>query len=68
VGKRLPWYVTVMATYNILARSDGTGFDVEVVGTNGVRHTMLGFATQTEAEAWIISDRLMEKASGRDTL
>ena len=56
-----------MATYNILTRSDGTGFDVEVVGANGVRHTMLGFATET-AEAWIISDRLMEKASGRDGL
>ena len=41
--------------------------DVEVVGANGVRHTMLGFATET-AEAWIISDRLMEKASGRDGL
>jgi hypothetical protein len=50
VGKRLQWYVTVMATYTTLARSDGTGFDVEVVGANGVRHTRLGFATKTEAE------------------
>jgi hypothetical protein len=50
VGKRLPWYVTVMATYTTLARSDRTGLDVEVVGANGVRNTMLGFATETEAE------------------
>jgi hypothetical protein len=33
---------------------------LEVVGANGVRHTMLGFATEAEAEAWIISGRLME--------
>lgn len=26
----------------------------------GVRHTMLGFATETDAEAWIAADRLIE--------
>jgi hypothetical protein len=50
-----------MAIYNILLRADGAGFDVKVIGGNGVRHTMLGFATETEAEAWIVSDRLTEK-------
>jgi hypothetical protein len=56
--ERLPWYVVVMTIYNIRRRPDGTGFDVEVVGGDGVRHTMLGFATETEANEWIVSDRV----------
>jgi hypothetical protein len=55
-----------MATYNIVPRSDGTGFDVEVLGADGVRHTMLGFTTETEAEAWIASDRLRERVVEQD--
>ena len=55
-----------MTTYNILPRADGAGFDVEVLGADGVRHTMLGFTAETEAEAWIVSDRLMERAVERD--
>jgi hypothetical protein len=49
-----------MTTYDILPRSDGVGFDVKVIGDNGVHHTMLGFATEKEAEAWIASDRLTQ--------
>jgi hypothetical protein len=63
--ERLPWYVVVMTIYNIRRRPDGTGFDVEVVGGDGVRHTMLGFATETEANEWIVSDRVRESAIGR---
>jgi hypothetical protein len=55
-----------MATYSIVPRSDGTGFDVDVLGTDGVRHTMLGFATETEAEAWIASDKLRERGVEQD--
>jgi hypothetical protein len=55
-----------MTTYNILLRADGAGFDVGVLGADGVRHTMLGFTTETEAEAWIVSDRLLERAVERD--
>jgi hypothetical protein len=53
-----------MTTYSILARPDGTGFNVEVVGSDGVRHTMLGFATEAEAEAWIASDRSRDSNAG----
>ena len=55
-----------MATYNIVPRSDGAGFDVEVLGADGVRHTMLGFTTETEAEAWIASDKLRERVVEQD--
>jgi hypothetical protein len=30
-----------MTTYTIIPRSDGTGYDIVVVGTNGARNTML---------------------------
>jgi hypothetical protein len=40
-----------MTTYNILPRSDGAGFDAEVLSANSVRHAMLGFAIETDAEA-----------------
>jgi hypothetical protein len=55
-----------VATCNIVPRSDGTGFDVEVLGADRVRHTMLGFKTETEAEAWIGSDRLRERVVEQD--
>jgi hypothetical protein len=54
-----------MTTYNILPRPDGSGFDVEVVGGDGVHHTILGFATEAEAEEWIVSDRVREGSIGR---
>ena len=39
-----------MTTHNILPRSDGAGFNAEVLGANSVRQTMLGFAIETDAE------------------
>jgi hypothetical protein len=50
-----------MATYSISCRADRSGFDVAVTGSDGVHHTMLGFATRADAEAWIAQDsRLTE--------
>jgi hypothetical protein len=49
-----------MATYTVTAEACGTGFRVGIVGTNGTRQTMLGFSTEAEAEAWIISDRALD--------
>jgi hypothetical protein len=54
-----------MAIYSIVPRSDGTGFDIEVISNDGTRHTMLGFATEAEAKEWIATDRLREINLGR---
>jgi hypothetical protein len=46
-----------MATYTVTRAEKGRdGFDVQIVGDDGVRQTMLGFTTEAEAEAWIIDD------------
>jgi hypothetical protein len=45
-----------MATYTISSNADGATFDVAVIGSDGVHHTMLGFATRADAEAWIAQD------------
>jgi hypothetical protein len=49
-----------MATYGIAPRSNQAGFDVAVVGDDGVRRTMLGFKAKSEAEAWIDDDKKRE--------
>jgi len=45
-----------MATYEISSQSD-RGFDVKIVGDDGVRQTVLGFPTVEHAEAWILEDQ-----------
>ena len=45
-----------MTIYTIATRFDQAGFDVQIVGSNGARQTMLGFKTEAEAEAWIVED------------
>lgn len=46
-----------MATYQIVPAGDGLGFNIGVAGSDGTRHTMLGFLSMEEAEAWIAQDR-----------
>ena len=46
-----------MAIYQIIPIGDGSGFNSGVAGSDGTRQTMLGFATQEEAEAWILQDK-----------
>jgi hypothetical protein len=46
-----------MATYSLISNVDQT-FHVAIVGDDGARQTLLGFETETEAEAWIAWDRL----------
>ena len=46
-----------MAIYQIIPIGDGSGFNIGVAGSDGTRQTMLGFATQEEAEAWILPDK-----------
>ena len=46
-----------MATYTVTpSETHRDGFDVQIVGDDGVRQTMLGFKTKADAEAWIIED------------
>jgi hypothetical protein len=49
-----------MASYTVTAETSGTGFRVGIVGTNGTVQTMLGFSTEADAEAWIVSDRALD--------
>ncbi|HBK06250.1 MAG TPA: hypothetical protein DDZ81_10350 [Acetobacteraceae bacterium] len=46
-----------MTQYTIIPIPDGSGFHIGIAGANGARQTMLGFATQEEAEAWITRDK-----------
>ena len=50
-------HTLVMAIYQIIPIGDGSGFNIGVAGSDGTRQTMLGFATQEEAEAWILQDK-----------
>jgi hypothetical protein len=50
-------HVKDMTTYTILPHGDGSSFNISVVGSNGARQTMLGFASEAEAQAWIDRDK-----------
>ncbi len=52
-----------MDKYHIAARADGTGFDVHIVTSSGVRQTVLGFVTEPEAQAWIAQDQRLSHAA-----
>jgi hypothetical protein len=49
--------------YQIATRADGTGFDVHIVTSTGVRQTVLGFVTEPEAQAWIAQDQRLSDAA-----
>lgn len=53
-----------MNKYDIATRADGTGFDVHIVAYNGARQTILGFATESEAQVWIAQDQRLTRATG----
>jgi hypothetical protein len=40
-------------------------FQVAIVGDDGARQTLLGFPTQTDAEAWIGRDRRQSAVDGQ---
>ena len=50
---------TDIATYTITEQAAG-GYQVDIVGTNGTRQTMLDFASVADAEAWIAADRALD--------
>jgi hypothetical protein len=51
-----------MATYTVILKVDHTGFHVAIVGSDGVRQTILGFDTRADAEAWILRDKWLSAA------
>ena len=54
-----------MANYIIRPDGSGSSFNVGITGTDGARQTLLGFATEAEAEAWIIQDKRLSKVHDR---
>jgi hypothetical protein len=56
-------YIGGMSNYQIMPNKDNAGFDVEVITAIGVRHLMLGFASEKDAEAWIVADRARDAMS-----
>jgi hypothetical protein len=46
-----------MSKYTVSPGYGGVGFDIAVISGNGARNTLLGFATELEAQAWIMRDR-----------
>jgi hypothetical protein len=51
-----------MTTYTIIPAGDGSSFNIGIAGSNGARQTMLGFASEAEAEVWINRDKRMNQA------
>jgi hypothetical protein len=51
-----------MAIYTVIQTVDQPAFRVAIVGSDGVRQTILGFATQADAEAWISRDKWQSAA------
>jgi hypothetical protein len=54
-----------MSTYTINPRPEQGEWEVYVVGSDGVRQTMLGFPTEADAEAWIAGDKAREEPPQR---
>jgi hypothetical protein len=53
-----------MITYTVIPTDSEAGFHVKIAGSEGNRQTILGFATESDAEAWIASDkRLTDETS-----
>jgi hypothetical protein len=46
-----------MNLHKISKHPGGNSYDVHVIGAQGTRQTMLGFRTEEEAEAWIVTDK-----------
>jgi hypothetical protein len=46
-----------MNVYKISKHPGGNNYDIHVIGAQGTRQTMLGFRTEEEAEAWIVTDK-----------
>jgi hypothetical protein len=52
-----------MAKYTLITHS--AGYDVQIVGIDGVHQTILGFETEAAANAWIAHDKRLAAAEER---
>jgi hypothetical protein len=52
-----------MITYTVIASADKTGFHVKIDGSEGNHQTILGFATESDADAWIANDKRQSEGS-----
>lgn len=50
-----------MSTYAIHQHPDRQEYEVHIVGPDGVRQTVLGFATEADAEEWISADKARDQ-------
>jgi hypothetical protein len=50
-----------MSKYTVLPRRRQMGYKLEIVTDEGSRHTILGFQSEAEAEAWVDRDRKLEQ-------
>jgi hypothetical protein len=52
-----------MITYTVVASANHTGFHVKIDGSDGNRQTILGFVTESDANAWIANDKRMTEGT-----
>jgi hypothetical protein len=50
-----------MSSYKVMPRRRDSGFKVEVITEDGIRHTLLGFETELEAVIWAEADKERER-------
>jgi hypothetical protein len=50
-----------MSSYKVMPRRRDSGFKVEVITVDGIRHTLLGFETELEAVIWAEADKERER-------
>jgi hypothetical protein len=53
-------HIVLMATYKIIPQPAERSFNIEITGANGTRQTVLGFATEADAETWIAADQALD--------
>ncbi len=55
-----------MSTYAISPQPDEQAYAVRIVGSDGVRQTMLGFTSEADAKAWVAADQARGQPRGQD--
>ena len=53
-----------MTTYLITPDPDGHGYQVQLIGADGVRQPLLYFPTESEAEEWVAAERKRDTTWG----
>jgi hypothetical protein len=53
--------ILAMNIYTVSAKSDGTGYSVEIEGSDGACQTTLGFASEAAANDWVARAKRLSK-------